>query len=78
MLKHDYGKGTMIEYSEKRSDARRNYKSPVIIGNPEAGTIYRARMTNYSRNGLFLETNADFEPGTQVYIGFSTDGCAIR
>jgi hypothetical protein len=26
-------------------------------------------MTNYSQNGLFLETNADFEPETQVYIG---------
>ncbi len=63
------GKGTMVERSEKRSDARQSYKSPVMIENPAAGTIHRARMTNYGRNGLFIETNADFEPGADVYIG---------
>ena len=59
----------MDKYSEKRSDERRDYKSPVMVGNPEAGAISRARMTNYSKNGLFLETNADFEPETEVYMG---------
>ncbi len=59
----------MFQYAEKRSDMRKNHKSPVLIEDPEAAATYRARMMNYSKNGLFLETNAIFEPGTEVYIG---------
>jgi Tfp pilus assembly protein PilZ len=40
-----------------------------MIEDPEAAATYRARLMNYSKNGLFLETNASVEPGTEVYIG---------
>jgi Tfp pilus assembly protein PilZ len=59
----------MIEYAEKRSDLRRDHKSPVMIEDPEAGVTYRARMINFSNKGLFIETNGDFKPETKVYIG---------
>jgi hypothetical protein len=40
-----------------------------MIEDPATGSAYRGRMVNYSKNGLFLETNAIFKPGTEIYIG---------
>jgi Tfp pilus assembly protein PilZ len=59
----------MLQYTEKRSDLRKNHKSPVMIEDPEGAVTYRARMMNYSKNGLLLETNAVFDPGKKVHIG---------
>ena len=59
----------MVKYSEKRGDIRIIHKSPIIVENSKAEFIYRARMVNYSKNGLYLESDAAFEPGVEIYIG---------
>jgi Tfp pilus assembly protein PilZ len=59
----------MIEFKEKRKDLRHKHKSPVRAENPDSGAAYRGRMTNFSNHGLFLETSADFEAGTEIFIG---------
>ena len=58
----------MVNYSEKRADIRIIHKSPIIVENSKADFIYRARMVNYSKTGLYLESDANFDPGTEIYI----------
>lgn len=59
----------MVQFSEKRGDIRITHKSPIIVENSKADFIYRARMVNYSKTGLYLESDATFDPGAEIYIG---------
>lgn len=57
----------MTRYSERRSDIRTNYKSPATVEDSK-GIIYRARIVNYSNNGLYIETDWPFQAGSEIYI----------
>jgi Tfp pilus assembly protein PilZ len=59
----------MDENPENRYNARISYKSPVTIENLKAGIIYRARMLNYSKHGMYFETDNLLGPGDEVFIG---------
>ena len=59
----------MDENPENRDNARIKYKSPVTIENLKAGIIYQARMLNYSKYGLYFETDDLLRLGDEVYIG---------
>jgi Tfp pilus assembly protein PilZ len=65
-------KNYIVQNSEKRDDARIIYKSPAEIENLKSGITYGARMVNYSRNGLCLETNEILHKGTEIYIGIES------
>lgn len=54
---------------EQRADTRLNYKSPLKIKHLESGITFRARMVNYSKNGLCFETNRRLPLSEEVYIG---------
>ena len=58
----------MAHYYEKRSDTRIVNKSPIKVQDIKAGKTYRARMVNYSKNGLYFETNLPLKSATEVYI----------
>ena len=58
----------MVNYYEKRSDPRIIHKSPIKVEDIKAGKTYRARMVNYSKNGLYFETNLPLESVTEVSI----------
>ena len=58
----------MVNYYEKRDDARIVYKSPITVEDIKAGKAYRARMVNYSKNGLYFETNRLLDSVTEIYI----------
>ena len=58
----------MVHYHEKRADARNVYKSPITVEDLKAGKSYRARMVNYSKNGLYFETDWILEAVTEIYI----------
>ena len=58
----------MVEYYEKRSDPRIIHKSPIKVEDIMAGKTYRARMVNYSKNGLCFETNWPLESVTEINI----------
>ncbi len=45
------------------------HKSPVTIENLKAGIIYQARMLNFSKYGLYFETDSLLGLGDEVYIG---------
>jgi Tfp pilus assembly protein PilZ len=57
----------MTRYFERRSDIRTSYKSPARVEDSK-GIIYRARIVNYSNNGLYIETDWLLQAGTELYI----------
>ena len=59
----------MDDNSENRNNARIKYKSPITIENLKAGIIYQARMLNFSKFGLYFETDSLLGLGDEVYIG---------
>jgi Tfp pilus assembly protein PilZ len=59
----------MTDNPENRDNARIKFKSPVTIENLKAGIIYQARMLNYSKYGLYFETDSLLRLGEEVFIG---------
>ena len=57
----------MTRFYEKRSDRRTDFKSPIMVEDSK-GIIYKARMVNYSGNGLYIETDWLLRPGSEIYI----------
>jgi len=60
---------SLVQHPEKRNDSRALFKTPILVEDLNAGYIYRARMVNYSKNGIFIETDVGLEPGEEIYIG---------
>ena len=58
-----------VQQSERRNDVRALFKTPILVEVLNAGYIYRARMVNYSKNGIFIETDVGLQPGEEIYIG---------
>jgi Tfp pilus assembly protein PilZ len=56
-------------YSEKRVNERITYKVPISVEDLEDGFIYRARMVNYSKSGMYVETDVILDLGAEIYIG---------
>ena len=59
----------MVFDSEKRNTARVDYQCLVTVEDLQVGRIYRAKMLNYSENGLYFETDRLLQPGEAVFIG---------
>ena len=56
---------------EKRSSARLEHEAPITLENFEVGVMHEARMHNYSKSGLYFESDFYLVPGTEIYIGIS-------
>ena len=54
---------------ERRENARIDHTSPLKIKDRKSGKIYKARLLNYSKNGLYFETDSMLNPGDQIYTG---------
>ena len=59
----------MVQNHEQRADTRLKYKSPLKVKDLESGITFRARMVNYSKNGLGFETNQRLPIKKEIYIG---------
>jgi len=66
----------MFYNSEKRNKARVDYQCLVTIEDFQVGKIYRAKMLNYSENGLYFETDRLLKPGESVFIGIEESSLA--
>ena len=64
---------------DQRASKRFGYEAPLIIKNCDYGTYAYGRMYNYSRGGLYLESDAALNPGTHVRIDIeaSQNGPAV-
>lgn len=59
------------ENLERRQSARLEYQSRVTIEELEVGVVHEARMGNYSKNGLYFESDFYLAPGTEIFIGIA-------
>jgi hypothetical protein len=57
--------------SEKRSAVRLDYREPIILETLEVGAIHKARMLNFSKTGIYFESNFYLIPGAEIYVGIS-------
>ena len=58
----------MIE-SEQRGATRVKRKAKIRLENFTAGAHYQAKMRNYSRGGMYFESDYVPLPGSEIYIG---------
>jgi hypothetical protein len=58
----------MVQNPEQRGDIRLNYKSPLKVKDLESGITLRARMVNYTKNGLCFETNHRLPLRAEIHI----------
>jgi Tfp pilus assembly protein PilZ len=59
----------MLRYTQKRADSRQTYKAPVTVREVNDPYIYRARIANYSKKGMYIETDVVLDTGADVIIG---------
>jgi hypothetical protein len=58
-----------VENLENRDTARMDHISFLQVQDIESGKIHKARMFNYSKEGVYFESDSVLNPGTQIYIG---------
>jgi hypothetical protein len=57
---------------ENRSTARLKHQSPVVLESCEVGELNDARMFNFSRFGIYFESDFYLAPGTELFIGLKS------
>ena len=58
----------VIEYPEARDVERIDNSLPLKIKDLKSGEIYEARISNYSCNGIYFESDCVFQTGAKIYI----------
>ena len=54
---------------KKRRGPRIYYRAPITIQESGFSFLFRARLANYSRSGIYFETDLLLRPQAKVYIG---------
>lgn len=54
---------------EKRKNARMDHRCTVTLENSNAGVIHKAKMMNFSANGLYFEADNLLQPGEEIFVG---------
>ena len=68
---------------DQRASKRFKCESPVTIENCKTGKNYEGILYNYSREGMYLELDHSFRPGSEIRIsiekenGFSSPKCSL-
>jgi hypothetical protein len=62
-------KEVIAENYEKRENVRLDEYRPISVKDLNAGIFYKATMLNYSKNGIYFETDSILEPGAEIYLG---------
>ena len=55
--------------SDQRDAMRVKHRANILLENFPAGAHYDAKMLNYSRGGMYFESDYAPLPGTEIYIG---------
>ncbi|MBW2469584.1 MAG: PilZ domain-containing protein [Deltaproteobacteria bacterium] len=54
---------------EQRDAIRVKHKANILLENLPAGILYKAKMYNYSRGGMYFESDYAPLPGSEIYVG---------
>jgi hypothetical protein len=57
--------------TEKRSCVRLGHQAQITLESFEVGVMHEARMYNYSKSGLYFESDFYLVPGTEIFVGIS-------
>lgn len=54
---------------DQRGNSRFSYEAPIMFEHYSSGRYYEGKMLNYSRGGMYIES--DFAPavGSEIFIG---------
>jgi hypothetical protein len=58
-----------VAMSDHRNNTRIKHKADIQFENYNSGIPFKARMYNYSTEGMYFETDYAPLPGTEIYIG---------
>ena len=58
-----------VDNFENRDNVRINHTSSLQVKDLQSGKIHKAKMFNYSTEGVYFESDSVLNPGMQVYIG---------
>ena len=61
-------KKTDSENAEKRENFRLDEYRPISVENLKDGILHRVKMLNYSKTGLYFESDSVLQPGARIYI----------
>jgi Tfp pilus assembly protein PilZ len=62
-------KKTEPENTEMRESARLDDFRPIAVEDLKAGIIHGAKMLNYSKTGMYFESDSTLQPGAKIYLG---------
>jgi len=60
----------MLESFDRRKHNRLNHRCTIMLTNEQTGHYYYAQLCNISGDGMYLETEYSFKPGTVFDIRF--------
>ena len=60
----------MSPAAEQRDTTRVKHKARILLENFPSGAHYKAKMYNYSRGGLYFESDIAFKQGITIQIQF--------
>ena len=60
----------MGKKTENRLSKRVIHDAPITHESPESGLFSSAKMCNFSKDGLYFESNMFLKPGEEAFIGF--------
>lgn len=58
--------------SDQRNATRVKHEANIMLENLPAGTHYEAKMYNYSRGGMYFESDYAPLPGSEIYVGIES------
>ena len=58
-----------VENLENRDSARIDHTSSLQVKDLQSGKIHKTKMFNYSKEGVYFESDSVLNPGIQIYIG---------
>ena len=58
-----------IQNQEKRDNVRLDEYRPLSVKDLKAGIFHKVTMLNYSKNGMYFESDSILEPGAEIYLG---------
>ena len=57
-----------MAHPDQRDATRLKYTASILLENFSAGAHYEAKMHNYSRGGMYFESDYTLQPGSNIYI----------
>ena len=60
---------TMEPRPDHRADMRYRHETAIMYEHYRSGRYYEGKMFNYSRGGMYFESNFAPEFGTEIFIG---------